>query len=66
MYAALPRCASFAVMSWKISLPLPVNCMSTTGWFVDGSKSCLVPDSFSSLPVISGIGFAPFEWNLKR
>ena len=55
-HASEPRCASRFVISWKTFLPFPVNCISTTGAFVCGSMSARVPDSFSSLPVISGIG----------
>ena len=47
------------VMSWKIFLPLPVNCISTTGWFDCGSMSARVPESLRSLPVISGMPLSP-------
>ena len=49
-----PRWASIRVILWNSLPPLPVNCISTTGWPVVGSKSACVPESFRSLPVISG------------
>ena len=54
-----PRSASFFVTLWKALLPLPVNCISTTGDPSDGSKSWRVPDRFRSLPVMFGYG--PFR-----
>src|SRR5207245_1522045 len=43
------------VICWKTFPPWFVNCISTTGPCV-GSMSARVPESFRSLPVISGIG----------
>src|SRR3954449_2349235 len=40
-------------MFWNFLLPLPVNCISTTGPRL-GSRSARVPESFRSLPVTSG------------
>ena len=42
------------VIFWNVSWPLPVKSMSTIGSPVCVSKSCRVPDSFRSFPVISG------------
>ena len=42
------------VTCWNLCDLEPVNCISTTGSFVDGSKSCRVPDSLRSEPVICG------------
>ena len=51
---------------WNFLLPLPVNCMSTTGPRL-GSRSARVPESLRSAPVSSGIGFALFSGSyLKR
>ena len=52
---SFPRCARSRVMSSNFFCPLFVNCMSTIGSPVFGSKSCCVPDNFRSAPVISGI-----------
>src|SRR6476646_5490928 len=60
-HTSAPRSASRRVIVWKIFLPLFVNCISTTGWFVCVSMSARVPDSFSSRPVISGIGLLAAE-----
>ena len=51
-----PRSASRFVIVWNSLFPWPVNCMVTIGWPF-WSKSARVPESFRSLPVISGIGF---------
>ena len=49
-----PRTASFLVTSAKALLPFPLNESSTIGWPLVGSKSCRVPDRFSSEPVMFG------------
>ena len=49
-----PRIASAFVTCSKTLLPFFVNCMSTTGSPVLGSKSCRVPESFSSVPFMFG------------
>ncbi len=56
MPSVWPRTASLRVMLWKILLPLPVNFIVTIGSPVVGSKSCCVPLSFRSFPVICGYG----------
>ena len=53
-----PRWASRRVMLWKTFLPLPVNCIVTIGAPDVESMSARVPESFNSLPVISGMGFS--------
>ena len=52
--SSLPRCASARVISANFFAPFFVNCIVTMGSFVCVSKSCRVPDSFRSEPVISG------------
>src|SRR5215218_783350 len=52
-------------MSWNFLLPLPVNCISTTGPRL-GSRSARVPESFRSLPVTSGGPFGLSGSYLKR
>ena len=49
-----PRTASFFVTCSNALLPFPVNCISTTGSPVEVSKSCRVPESFSSVPFMFG------------
>ena len=61
-----PRIASSRVISWKILLPWLLNCIVTIGAPLDGSKSCCVPFSFRSLPVICGTGFGESRSCLKR
>ena len=60
------RSASRRVIVWKIFFPLFVNCISTTGPFDWGSISARVPESFSSRPVISGIGLFALSLCLRR
>ena len=53
--AGASRAASSSrVISSNRSLPLFVNSSETIGWFVRVSKSCRVPESFRSAPVICG------------
>ena len=49
-----PRTASFLVTWANALLPLPLNESSTIGSPVVGSKSCRVPERFSSVPVMFG------------
>ena len=51
---ARPRSASRFVISPNLSPPSSVNCIVTIGSPVVVSKSCRVPASFRSAPVISG------------
>src|SRR3954451_21560769 len=52
-------------MFWNFLLPLPVNCISTTGPRL-GSRSARGPESFRSLPVTSGGPFGLSGSYLKR
>ena len=52
--SSFPRCAMSRVISSNLSPPLPVKSMSTIGSPVRVSKSCRVPESLRSEPVISG------------
>ena len=54
LWRARPRSASRFVISPNLSPPLSVNCIVTIGSPVVVSKSCRVPASFRSAPVISG------------
>jgi hypothetical protein len=50
----LPADRDVTVICSKVFWPWPVKSMSTIGSPVCVSKSCRVPDSFRSFPVISG------------